>query len=248
MASPSLRVQQRLLRDDCYLIGVANEDPDDLVRAASTVTASSYQPGGEAELIRSGQTRAIHGRPGGRVAHNLWEDVLRGATATTESAGTEAAAAASPSTQIESAPPVASAPVVTCAPPDRARPGLHRWISDPAAGLPAWIEIRWANPVVIGEIQLIFDTGQHRHLTLSQADGYTKKMQWGRPQAETVSDYAIDGEANGAWTEMVRERGNCQRRRVHTFAEDRSVTALRVRVDSTHGLDHARILEIRAYR
>jgi hypothetical protein len=212
------------------------------------VTASSHQTGGEPELIRSGQTRTIHGRPGGRVPHNLWEDVLRGATVTTESARTEAVAAASPSTQIESALPVASAHVVTCAPPDRARPGLHRWMSDPAAGLPAWIEVRWESPVMIGEIQLIFDTGQHRHLTLSQADGYTKKMQWGRPQAETVSDYAIDVETSGAWTEVVHERGNYQRRRVHALPGGRLVTALRVNVDATNGLDHARILEVRAYR
>lgn len=242
------RMQQRLLRDDCYLIGVANEDPDDLVLAASTVTASSHQPGGEPELIRSGQTRAIHGRPGGRVAHNLWEDVLRDATAATEPATAKDAAAGSPPARIESAASAASAPVVTCAPPNRARPGLHRWMSDPAAGLPAWIEVRWADPVVIGEVQLIFDTGQHRHLTLSQADGYTNKMQWGRPQAETVSDYAIDVEANGVWSEIVRERGNYQRRRVHALAAGRTVTALRVRVDATHGLHHARILEVRAYR
>jgi hypothetical protein len=199
-------------------------------------------------LIRSGQTRAIHGRPGGRVAHNLWEDVLRGATATTESAAAGPAAAGSPPAQIESAPPVASAPVVTCAPPDRARPGLHRWMSDPAVGLPACIEVRWDSPVMIGEIQLIFDTGQHRHLTLSQADGYTKKMQWGRPQAETVRDYVIEVEADGAWSEVVRERGNYQRRRVHALPGGRSVTALRVKVDATNGLDHARILEVRAYR
>jgi hypothetical protein len=284
------RVQQRLLRDDCYLIGVANEDRDDLVRAASAVTASSHQPGGEPELIRSGQTRAIHGRPSARVMHNLWDDVLRDAapssfpatpdggsgiaegdaakpdSGTASAEGVAALRRVSDPRQVapgsarhahdSGAPPVSSdrpAPsattiAATCAPPDRARPGLHRWMSDPAAGLPAWIEVRWASVVVIGEIQLIFDTGLHRHLTLSQADGYTKKMQWGRPQFETVSDYVIEVQTNGAWTEVARERGNYQRRRVHTIPAARAVTALRVRVDATHGLDHARILELRAYR
>jgi hypothetical protein len=55
-------------------------------------------------------------------------------------------------------------------------------------------------------------------------------------------------EADGAWSEVVRERGNYQRRRVHALPGGRSVTALRVKVDATHGLDHARILEVRAYR
>ena len=74
-------------------------------------------------------------------------------------------------------------------------------------------------------------------------------MQWGRPQAETVRDYAIEVQADGRWTEVVRETGNHQRRRVHRLSEGRpaSVTALRIRVDATNGPDHARIIEVRAY-
>lgn len=120
-------------------------------------------------------------------------------------------------------------------------------MSDPAAGLPAWLEIRWPTPVALRELQLIFDTGQHRHLTLSQADGYTQRMQWGRPQAETVKDYAIEVESDGVWSEVVRERGNYQRRRVHAVEGAAEVVAVRVKVEATHGIDHARILEVRAY-
>ncbi|MEQ1749812.1 MAG: FAD-dependent oxidoreductase, partial [Prosthecobacter sp.] len=36
-------IQQQLLRDDCYLISVSNEDPHDLVRTAAQITASSFQ-------------------------------------------------------------------------------------------------------------------------------------------------------------------------------------------------------------
>ena len=36
-------LQQQLLRDDCYIVGICNEDPDDLARTA-WVTASSKQP------------------------------------------------------------------------------------------------------------------------------------------------------------------------------------------------------------
>ncbi len=90
-------------------------------------------------------------------------------------------------------------------------------MSDPAAGLPAWIELRWPNPVEVGEVQLIFDTGQHRFLTLSQADGYTRRMHWGAPQPETVSDYRIEIETGSGWTVVARTGGNFQRRRVHRF-------------------------------
>lgn len=69
-------VQQRLLRNDCYLIGVTNDDPADIARSA-VVTASSEQPGAEATLVLSGQTRSVHGprgAPPGRciAGSNRW--------------------------------------------------------------------------------------------------------------------------------------------------------------------------------
>jgi len=73
-------IQQQLVKDDCYLVGVRNEDPADLVRKAAAITASSDLPGAEAGQIRSGQTRAIHGRPLLRPADlsgNLWDEVIR---------------------------------------------------------------------------------------------------------------------------------------------------------------------------
>ncbi|MDO5553127.1 MAG: FAD-dependent oxidoreductase [Planctomycetia bacterium] len=62
-------VQQRLLRDDAYLIGVKNEDETDLVRTAH-IRASSELPGGEAENIRTGQTRSLHGPLGAPVGRS----------------------------------------------------------------------------------------------------------------------------------------------------------------------------------
>lgn len=186
-------IQQRLLRDDCYLIGVTNDDPADLAREA-TVTASSAQPDGPPEAVLSGQTRAVHGPLG--------------------------------------------------APPDRARPGSHRWMSDPAAGLPAWIELRWPSPVTAGEVQLIFDTGLHRPLTLTQCDAYAAKMAWGRPQPEVVTDYRVEVETSAGWLLVEAVVGNWQRRRVHRFPAT-SIHAVRVVVAATGGLDHARVVEVR---
>ena len=217
-------IQQRLLRDDAYLVGVARDDADDLASRAS-VTASSAQPGGEAALVLSAQTRASHGPAGSAPAAvgNQWEDVLR---------------------ELETGRVRA---LHTSAPPDRARPGLHRWMSDPAAGLPAWIELRWPEPVAVREVQLIFDTGLHRFLTLSQADGYTARMMWGRPQPETVCDYRIEAETLAGWEVVQVVRGNYQRRRVHRLASPIATAALRVVVETTHSLDHARVCEVRVY-
>jgi len=76
-------IQQTLLRDDCYLIGLRNEDDADMARDAH-VTASSEQPDGPASAVLSGQTRSVHGdggapadraRPG---AHRWMSDLSSG--------------------------------------------------------------------------------------------------------------------------------------------------------------------------
>jgi hypothetical protein len=226
-ADPGLlrRIQQRLLRDDAYLVGVRAEDPADLARLAR-VRASSEQPEGAAGWILSGQTRAVQGEGSElpAVAGNQWENVLR---------------------ELETGKAEARH---TPAPPDRAHPGSHRWMSDPVAGLPAWIELRWPEPVAVAEVQLVFDTGQHRFLTLSQADGYTRRMHWGEAQPETVRDYRLEVEMTpGQWTTVHAERGNYQRLRRHRLSAGPVVGALRVVVEATNGLDHARIFEVRVY-
>ncbi len=190
------RVQQQLLRDDCYLIGIPNEDPRDLARQAA-VAASSQVAGGEARNAVSPQTRSVHGSRG--------------------------------------------------APAHRARPGPHRWMSDPIAGLPASLELHWDRPIVPGCVQLVFDTGLHRHLTLTHHDGYCASMIWGRPQPETVRDYCIEALDKGGWRPLLTVTENYLRRREHVLDSPPETTALRVTVHATNGLDHARICGIRVY-
>ena len=97
------------------------------------------------------------------------------------------------------------------------------------------------------EVQLIFDTGMDRFLTLSQADGYTRRMHWGAPQPETIRDYRLECEVETAWREVLSIRGNYQRRRVHILPARIETRALRLQAIATNGIDHARIFEIRAH-
>lgn len=190
-------VQQQLLRDDAFLIGVSNSDPADWARQAA-IRASSSQPGGEAELVISGATRAVHGPKGARS--------------------------------------------------DRVQSSSHRWMSDPAAGLPCWIELEWPAEVDVAEVRLVFDTGLHRRLTLSHSDAFANKMHWGRPQPETVRDFEVLGYgASGSEFVICRVTGNYQRLCVHSLAEPVSLRRLRVAVSATNGIDHGRICEIRVY-
>ncbi len=190
-------VQQRLLRDDAYLIGVLNRDEHDLARLAK-IDASSELPGSEAIQVISGQTRSVHGK--------------------------------------------------RSAPPDRRHPGTHRWMSDPAEQLPATLQLDWETPIELSEIQLIFDTGLHRHLTLSQHDGYAKSMKWGIAQPETVRDYTIELFEGSSWKVVTNVNGNYLRKRLHKIEYDAPVHSMRIIVHATNGIDHARICEVRVYQ
>lgn len=186
-------LQRRLLRDDVYLIGHANESPNDVARTAK-ISASSFTPGGEPANVVSGQTRSVHGEKG--------------------------------------------------APSNRARPGTHRWISDPSQPLPQTLELAWPATVTARRAQLIFDTGMSRPLTFTLADAYARMMTWGAPQSETVRDYRIEVQIGDEWRTVAEVTGNYQRRRVHEFAAP-PFLALRIVVTATNGAPEARIFEVR---
>jgi hypothetical protein len=115
----------------------------------------------------------------------------------------------------------------------------HQWRS---ASLPAWIELRWPEPVAVGEIHLTFDSQFDRILILTFSESANEGVIRG-PQPELVKDYRIlgDGEV------LVEVANNWQRKRVHRLSETRKIQALRVEVTSTHGAPEARIFEVRVY-
>lgn len=129
---------------------------------------------------------------------------------------------------------------------ERSTPGTHRWMSDPAEGLPAWLQLEWHQPIDATRVQLVFDTGLHRVMTLSQADSYTAKMQWGVTPPECVTDFRIEVRGGGEWREVDHVTGNYQRRVVRRLSTP-SFEALRITIDATGGIDHARIAEVRVY-
>lgn len=130
--------------------------------------------------------------------------------------------------------------------PERTSPGTHRWMSDPAAGFPAWVQLEWREAITPTRIQFVFDTGLHRVMTLSHADSYTAKMRWGETPLECVTDFRIEVRRHGEWREVERVIGNYQRRVVRPLAVG-EIDALRLIVISTGGVDHARVCEIRVY-
>lgn len=190
-------IRQRLLREDCYLIGEVLDESSNLVSQAQ-ITASSEQADGPASNILSGQNRVVSNDRG--VA------------------------------------------------PERQLPGTHRWKSDPAAGLPAWLEFEWEQPQTIRELEIVFDSGLLRYLTLSQSQSYADLMHWGKGQPEMVKNFEVEVLDDSGWRSLQKVENQWQRRwRYVAEGSPLQIKAWRIRIDSTWGADHARVVRAAAY-
>jgi hypothetical protein len=178
-------LQQRLLRDDQTIVGVVNEDPNDLARSAH-VTASAEQPDTPAAAILDGITRDIPGAD------------------------------------------------------------KHRW-SAPLGPDGAWVALAWDEPKTLREVQVTFDSGFQRELTLSASDGVTNGT-IRAPQPETAKAYTVQVQATegGDWKTVATATDNHQRLVRHTF-DPTSARAVRLVVTATQGDKLARVFEIRCY-
>jgi hypothetical protein len=122
---------------------------------------------------------------------------------------------------------------------------FHRWQAEMSKS-PLWIRLEWEQAVMASEIQLTFDTGFHRELTLSGSDGVTERTVRA-PQPETVRDYRISvTDKNGKPVEMGSIRNNYQRLRKHLFRPI-EIKSLTIHAEATNGSELASIYEVRVY-
>jgi hypothetical protein len=121
----------------------------------------------------------------------------------------------------------------------------HQWASDPQQAMPQWLEIKLPSVREVSQIHLTFDSGFSRPLALTHQDSFNARMFRG-PQPETVSDYVIELGSSGTLTELVRETGNYQRKRVHHIAPVAADT-IRITIHRTNGDPSARMYEVRMY-
>ncbi|MGI5816795.1 MAG: FAD-dependent oxidoreductase [Armatimonadota bacterium] len=121
----------------------------------------------------------------------------------------------------------------------------HQWCSAAGEEMPQHVELSWDEPRELRSLQITFDTGFERPLTLTHSERFNEKITRGA-QPETVRDYTVAVECGDRWVEVAHVHGNYHRRRVHTFEP---LTARRVRVicEKTNGAEQARIFEVRAY-
>jgi hypothetical protein len=129
---------------------------------------------------------------------------------------------------------------------DMAGQWTNRW-SAPLEGGPAWLQLAWNKPERISRVQITFDSGFHRELTLTSSDSINAAIVRA-PQPETVKDYELQYRASvdGKWESLVKIEGNHQRLVRHSFppveAQD-----VRLVITATNGEKLARVFEVRCY-
>ncbi len=108
------------------------------------------------------------------------------------------------------------------------------WVSDSSASFPQWIELDLGNPSDFNTVHLTFDTD----------------LSTGRPeesrQEVCVKSYEVSAFSDGDWVELAESEDNFQRHRVHRFKKVRA-SKLRLTIRATHGVESARVFEIRVY-
>lgn len=123
---------------------------------------------------------------------------------------------------------------------------VNRWSAEMESD-GAWLELAWAQPQKLSQVQFTFDTGFHRELTLTASDGANKGI-IRAPQPETIRDYEVlyRAKEGGEWQKLVEVRGNHQRLVRHAFAPVEA-QAVRLHVSATNGDKQARVFEVRCY-
>jgi hypothetical protein len=123
---------------------------------------------------------------------------------------------------------------------------VHQWAAPVSDGNPAWIELKWAKPQRVSQVQITFDSGFRRQLTLTAQNSANVGIKRAA-QPETVKDYAVVGQSrDGSKHVLASVKGNFQRLNRHKF-DPVELESLRVEVQATNGDSLARIFEIRCY-
>ena len=109
----------------------------------------------------------------------------------------------------------------------------------------AWLELNWKTPQRVRRVELVFDTGFQRELTLTSSESINQGI-IRAAQPETVRDYEILGRRAGqsGWQSLLKITGNYQRLRRHELPAG-EFQSLRIRVLATQGDPCAKIFEVR---
>ncbi len=109
-----------------------------------------------------------------------------------------------------------------------------------------WLDLHWDKAQKISHVQITFDSGFQRQLTLSAQDSQNTKM-IRAAQPEMVKDYELFyTDASGKKVSLLKVQDNCQRLNRHSFSAVEA-QSIRLHIHATNGSETARVFEVRCY-
>ena len=119
---------------------------------------------------------------------------------------------------------------------------VNMWISATGEPLPQTLTLSWPQPQTFNCVQLTFDTLRRAYVEMP-----INREELG-VSGQCVRDYDLQVWQDGAWCNILQERGNYHRYRVHRFASGLHSDRLRLVVLATNEKGWpARVYEIRVY-
>ncbi|QBG46766.1 FAD-dependent oxidoreductase [Verrucomicrobia bacterium S94] len=119
---------------------------------------------------------------------------------------------------------------------------LHHWES---INLPAELQVVWEKPVEVSTVELKADTQLHKKIAMHKNPAKNKGQHTSVPP-ELIKAMTVEAQVNGQWKEVARVQNNLVRRIRVEFPQVKA-TAIRLRIQETHGKPTAKIFEVRAY-
>lgn len=122
---------------------------------------------------------------------------------------------------------------------------IGAWMSGPLSQAPQWLELSLHQAAEVEQVRLTFDPNLTREIMPSITSTVRQRQVKGLPE-ELVKDYQVELMLNGQRVWRQRVHDNHQRLNVLQVPRVTS-DALRLTVFATHGLDAARVFEVRLY-
>lgn len=119
---------------------------------------------------------------------------------------------------------------------------INHWQSK---GLPAEVELKWDNPVLLSKLEIKCDTNVNRNI-LMRKDSRVNENFWNGVPHELLKALEIEAKIDGNWVKIGENRKN-QRRLIKFDFDKVEASAVRIQMKETYGKDYVKLFEVRCY-
>ena len=119
---------------------------------------------------------------------------------------------------------------------------IHHWESD---GLPGSVTLEWEKAVTLSKVEIKCDTNTRKNILLRNDRREDKNFAVTVPP-ELLKSLEVEGRVKGKWVSLGKNYEN-KRRLIKFNFDSTQLTAVRITVKETYGVDNGRLYEVRCY-